>query len=529
MRTHRRTERANLPGGTTRSGIAPRAPSCAAVRFLDSAGAKAAGIGFLLAGLVVGGGCGSEPPPSVEVPALPTLRLAADGARLRDALGREVLLRGVNAGGRSKFPPFFPFPFAESGRPEQAGELPFARALDAYVARVADWGLDVVRLPFSWEALEPVRGTYDETYLDRYAAMAQAFGAQGIRVIVDFHQDVFARPFCGDGFPRWALPDPDVPDRESCTAWWTGYLGDPEVDRAFDRFWANEDGLRDAFEAMWRVVAARLWPVEGVIGFEPINEPHRGTADEAAWTRDVLEPFFARLAQVLREVAPGALVFVEPSGTDAADRATTFTPPVGEGFVFAPHYYNAAVYVLGPDAAAYDVVADLAPWAAWRDAHGVPLLLGEFGCRTGTEGGARYLGANFDALDSYLAHGTAWEYSTAADDWNDEGFRLTGPGGEETPSVGALVRVYPRAVAGTIASFRFDAAARRAELRFAARPGVTEIAVPARLYPEGVDMTVEGVDARWNDDPRRGLALVETRGPGTARVTIGPAAGRTGG
>jgi len=53
----------------------------------------------------------------------PSSRLTVDGRALRDAASRQVLLRGINAGGRSKLPPFFPFEFRESGEPDQAAAL----------------------------------------------------------------------------------------------------------------------------------------------------------------------------------------------------------------------------------------------------------------------------------------------------------------------------------------------------------------------------------------------------------------------
>jgi endoglycosylceramidase len=311
--------------------------------------------------------------------------------------------------------------------------------------------------------------------------------------------------------------------RTDCAHWFTGYLGDAEVNAVYDRFWANGDGLRDAFETMWRRVAERLWPVEGVIGFEIMNEPHNGSAALDDWSRSILRPFFTRMATVVREVAPGALAFFEPSGVDVSDQATALEPPDGDGFVFAPHYYAATVFLLGPDAATYDTDHDLGRWADWLATRDVPLLLGEFGCTTGTDGGRRYLQANFASLDRYLFHGTAWEYSTARDVWNEEAFSLTGWGGVETPSAQALVRSYPRAVSGRIVSFSWDAGTRRGTLAFEAVPGVTEIAAPIRLYPDGAAATLTGVPGRWAWDRAHGLLLVETSGTGEATVEVSPA------
>ncbi len=99
---------------------------------------------------------------------------------------------------------------------------------------------------------------------------------------------------------------------------------------------------------------------------------------------------------------------------------------------------------------------------------------------------------------------------------------MTRYGGEETPSAAALVRAYPRAVSGRITSFSFEADTRRGTLVFAAEPGVTELAAPARLYPEGVAGTLAGVGGRVAWDAARGLLLVETTGAGAATISFGP-------
>src|SRR5580693_2581777 len=167
-------------------------------------------------------GChASEPaaPPagtcSLTPPALASSQLRADGTALRDALGRVVVLRGVDAGGRSKLAPFAPFDFTGDG---------YDAALGAYLDRAASWGINALRVPFVWAAVEPTEGTYDPAFLARYDALLDGAWARGMFTIVDFHQDVYADVYCGDGFPDWTLPGPLPAPAHDCPDWGGEYL-----------------------------------------------------------------------------------------------------------------------------------------------------------------------------------------------------------------------------------------------------------------------------------------------------------------
>jgi endoglycosylceramidase len=463
-------------------------------------------------------GSGDQRPGPVK---LESMRLTVNGTRLLDAEGREVILRGVNAGGRSKFAPFFPFEFRESGLPDQAAAAPFEDALAEYLERVQSWGLDVLRLPFSWEALEPVRGTYDDVYLERYGAMIDAAANRGLRVIVDFHQDVFAGPYCGDGFPIWTLPKPvpDVPD--DCSGWFLGYMNNENVREAFDRFWSNQDGLRDAFGDMWRHLAGRLWPREGVIGFEVINEPGFGTADEEDWSKNVLEPFYVEMAGVIRENAPGAPVFFDSTGNSSFTAETPLDRPLAEGMIFAPHYYDPSVYINGYSGASLS--EPIGRLKTQAEEWGIPVILGEFGDKKNDPRAPEYVKLAFDALDEHLMHGTLWEYSCAVEDWNNEGFGIVAADGVEEPQVTAVIRAYPAAVAGTISSYSYDAKKRTGVLVFdALAGGITEIVVPTRLYQTGLDALITGGDASWSYFSDAQRLIVKTNVAETVSVSFGP-------
>ena len=162
--------------------------------------------------------CDSKPVARTCVVAPPQVdfRLTTVGTNFEDSLGRVVFLRGVDAGGRSKFAPYVPFDFAATD---------FDAALAQYMDRAASWGIDVMRVPFTWAALEPTQGQDDEAWLARYDALLDAAWARGIWTVVDFHQDVYAENLCGDGFPSWTLANPPAPHHD-CPQWSLEYFGD---------------------------------------------------------------------------------------------------------------------------------------------------------------------------------------------------------------------------------------------------------------------------------------------------------------
>ena len=242
-------------------------------------------------------------------------RWRVKGRAILDDRGRQVLLRGANAGGRSKRPPFLPWDVDDGRR--------------ILLDLLASWGLNCLRLPFTWEALEPERGTYDQAWLEAYAGLVDAAWQRGLGCIVDFHQDVFAAPFSGDGFPLWAVPAElrDLPGGDTADGhWFMQYLdGSGPVARCFDRLWANEDGLLDAMEAMWRTVAGRLAGHPGVIGYEVINEPGWGTAPIPQFEASTLPTVVTRMGRAILEQDPGALIVCGQPGTGALSRSEEHT------------------------------------------------------------------------------------------------------------------------------------------------------------------------------------------------------------
>lgn len=413
-------------------------------------------------------------------PVPPDWRLHADGRLLRDGLGRIVFLRGVDAGGRSKFAPYVPFDYP-SGQ--------YTAALDAYMDRAASWGIDAMRVPFVWAALEPTQGADDLAWLAQYQQLIDAAWTRGIWSVVDFHQDIYSQIFCGDGFPAWTVAPPPAPGPTCGQQWSLEYFDYAPVEGAFDAFWAGTTPVQSEYYGAWDAMIARFQNEPGVLGFEPINEPAAGSESETTFEATTLTDFYSKVVPHMRALAPGALVFVDPAGEDGTTVTTSMTRPQGDGIVFAPHYYP---ITSGEDSSV--VLSGLQSWANVGAAWNVPVFLGEFGISHDNEYGLSFMTAHFAALDVLGMSGTEWEYSVSAEEWNSETASVVASDGTEYPVAAALIRPFARAVAGDSIAQAWDPDTRTFTLSYvtsaSASTPITELELPARAYPSGYSITL---------------------------------------
>lgn len=449
--------------------------------------------------------------------------LERSGTIFVDRLDRHILLRGVNAGGRSKMPPFFPFPFAESGFENQEDAGTFEEEMALYVDRLVEWGHNVVRLPFPWEAVEPVRGEYDDVYVGRLVRYIEYLDSREIRVILDFHQDVFSRHFCGDGFPLWAVsePVPEIPHIDECKSWFMQYLTGGRMADEYARFWRNEDDLHVAFFAMWRHLIEQTRHIEGVIGYEMLNEPYEGGIPTDEWVSDYYIPMVESFADLVDELAPEKTAFFGSPGTDTLSGNTHVTLPERDNVAFGPHFYDPAVYVLGTRPGKWNPSKILNTFFGVSEAWNIPSFIGESGCRTQQEKCDLYLRDVYDALDALPYNVTTWEYSSTVDDWNNEGFGLVDFGGVERPAANEVVRTYPHATAGTFGSFTFDRVSGEANFTYeATAEGITELRVPKRIYSVAPVVTILEGDACAHWDEAAQMVLIQAAQAGRVKVRI---------
>ncbi len=443
---------------------------------------------------------------AITPPTLATGHLTAESTRLHDALGRAVILRGVNAGSRSKFAPYMPFEFSD--------ETSFTAGVTRLMTTVDGWGMNVIRLPFTWDAMEPTRGTFDEAYLGHYRALLDAAWARGLRVIVDFHQDAYAQVLCGDGFPAWTLGTlPHGAPHHDCPMWFQQYFApNSTVQLAFYRLYANQDGIADAMEAMWREMARRFGAHPAVMGFEVLNEPGWGTMDVREFERTTLPPFVTRMARAIQSVAPGAMVLQGGPGADALGGATMFQPPDVTPYVYAPHFYDPLV-ILGasygnPASARARLLSLVQAGYAWDR----PVLLGEFGGSYDSVDLGRFMRDVYDTLDRTLAHGTAWEVSFSAEEWNGERLNMLQGDGTERAFVAEVVRGYARVVDGRIERMEWNARAHTFVLEVSGGGSLpSEVFVPVRHVGSAPRIGIDAGCVSW--DAATGVLRVSPAGP----------------
>lgn len=410
-----------------------------------------------------------------------------------------MLLRGANVSGRSKTPPFLP--------------LDDPRDLD----RLAAWGMNAIRLLVTWEGIEPERGDYDDRYLERIAELARAAGELGLHVIVDFHQDLFARDYGGDGAPAWATAGPGA--RANGRSWFWHYALSSGVQRSFARFWRDEDGVRTAFFAAVAHTMRMFADIDAIVGWDLFNEPMGSLLDVASgrFERELLTDFHRESIALRDREAPGRLLFVEPTPLVAFGVPSRLGALVGSDLVHAPHLYDATALLASRFMPRLSTVPPALQRIA-RDGQRVqwPTVIGELGVLNGIRDSDAMMEDQCARLDRDFVSWLVWQYNPSTDDWNDEDASIVEPDGSERPWTAALVRPYPRALAGT--PVRWESQRERGwSLEYEATSrATTELVIPPRWDPAPY-WQCEGAQADLD-----GSVLLVRATPGArVRITLG--------
>ena len=401
-----------------------------------------------------------------------TVPVQVSGQRFVDTQGRVTVLRGINVSGDAKVPPFY--------------GVTAARQLDP----LPEWGLNTLRLLFTWEAFEPSPCDYEESYLQYFEQVTRWAAQRGLYVIVDFHQDAFSRfstGGCGEGFPAWAVHSSitlrEPLNDERCESWGTRMLIDVSHHRSWHHFHRDSEGARTRFLAMVERVAHRMAQHPNVIGYDVINEPW-GT------NRELLS-LYEDAAAVIRRQDPQAVLFIPPHAFLSSGLVGNGIPrPNLHNFAYAPHYYDPIMITfkwwLG-NTSAPPLNLMLRQAQTWD----VPMLLGEFGAPAGTRGGAAYIRQIYDWLDEAQVSSAHWNYTpnwnaATKDGWNHEDLSIT----DDTGALRDSFEVRPYAVATAGVPLALQVTAQRMEYRWQHAPerGATEVFIPPLWWQQGVSI-----------------------------------------
>jgi len=220
-----------------------------------------------------------------------------------------------------------------------------------------EWGFNCVRLGVMWPGVEPTRGVYNLTYLAVMRGIVAQLEFHGISTIVDFHQDVLAQKWCGEGVPGWLHPlltnstsgfhnscdgvfpavasvfgvcvpfskynisvdhQTGYPNVTEClNNEFSKYYETPDVSSAWQQFYTTQEVL-DAFVGYWSVIATAFKGATGVIGYNLINEPYPGDVWHApgllqpgAADRTHLTPLYTALHNTIHKIDPDVILLYE--------------------------------------------------------------------------------------------------------------------------------------------------------------------------------------------------------------------------
>ncbi|EGU76089.1 hypothetical protein FOXB_13386 [Fusarium oxysporum f. sp. conglutinans Fo5176] len=327
------------------------------------------------------------------------------------------------------------------------------------VQNMHDLGLNIVRLGHSWAGAEPVRGEYNQTFLDIMKKQTKLAEEHGIYVLVDVHQDVLAKQLCGHGVP------------------------DVTVGNAFGRLYNNFDGLGDAFAAYWKKLASEYVNTTNIVGYNLLNEPWAGDtyADPTLLVpgvadRKALEGLWNRASKQIRTVDNDTLIWFEGTTFDVLSGFNNV--PLGDGSktVHSFHYYNPPQ--LGP----------LKDTLYNRHKDNVRLktagVLTELTFWMGDDKQMTGLVEAMSATDANMVSWIGWAYENL----------YNGTSGKPYPELEKhYSRAYPAAIAGTPTSFAFDVTSGIFKLNFTSDPDInapTEIILPVSTFPNGYDIDI---------------------------------------
>lgn len=393
-------------------------------------------------------------------------------------------------------------------------------------------GFNLLQLRFTYGAIEPQPGQYDEAYVAQVVRTVRMLTSRGIRVMLQANQGNYGPKTHGQGFPEWATFTDGMPN--PALGFGPNFLANPALLRAWDNLWADRrtargEGIQAGFAKGLAKVVAPLADDPLVLGIDLLNEPWLGSryptcfpigrevpAGCPLFDNQVLKPFYERVIAALRPLMPRQTILYEPVPTFDLGVPTHLRGVGGDDprMAFTFHAYcsidgGGADLPSAPPSDAKERQCDkeedriLANAIRHGEAEDVPVLSSEFGATPLAVSTKRLM----EDHDRRLLSWTYAAYCCRARGEVPSGDVILDPRKPPTAAnlnhdkLVHLVRPYGAALTGTAERTSFDPASGRFELAYrTARPGggsypadlESVVHVPARQYPDGYDVAVRG-------------------------------------
>ena len=530
------------------------------------------------------------PPPTPSSPTpegvLPWLNVAhPDGGQpyIADDRGRMVLFHGAVPADLLDFGtsknwsaayPIDPAAYAGAQCPPIVSHSHYPPLCQSDIEEMAALGFNSLRLPLSWSLLEPKRGEFSQTYVDRTAQVVDWAKTLGMYVIIDMHQNAYshfvqAEPGSGvdlssnSGAPAWATITDGLPSKLLIP---NQREANPAVVEGFNNFWYNRDGIQDEYIKAIALLAKRFKDDSTVAGYSIFNEPQPGWNLPPGFEDLLLFPFYRRVIDAVTGVRDGLpcptgiympsfcgyadlgihdlrhLFFLEPGLLrQITDFPTHLGLPVSSypNLVFDIHAYTHGFTIEKLINSKSDPRTATYPWGGYDQTYnlakreatamGAALFVSEFG--------------NDPSYDSLLLanelleqekHLVGFAFWTWKENGGSNAWGVFDPGNNEigvTASSGCirlgrerqLARVYPRASADPKLTYHYDSETGAFTLKAQGRAGdaFTVVSIPREVTG---DVTVLGADRSVisNSDGSRVVTATPSGGAFSIAVAAAP-------
>lgn len=474
-------------------------------------------------------------------------KITLDGNKFVDVDGRQHLFHGVNA-------IYKEFPWM----PSRGAFDPKNSLGPEDIANLRHWGFNVVRLGVMWPGVETGPGQYNSTYLSEMVKLVNDLGDAGIYTIVDMHQDLGNRYFCGEGIPDFyveaLMNDPNsslaqgrdfpigyfsssayiipegqkYPSLDDCLSkQFANYYFTDKVGRLFQTLYTPGTDLHSGFIGVWQAIADAFKENPNVLGYELLNEPWFGdvisdptllVSEET--DKNFLQPLYIETAKtIFSRDTEATILYEEPPFSVRFPGFTT--PPINGRSIFSYHIYCGA--------SQGKVTCDTVElgledkFQHWLQETGYAAFMTEFGAvDNGTES-IKKIAYLIDLADKHIQSWSYWQMkyfgdittSNALESFYDANGHL------ETNKVKMLTRTFPHVVAGNITTTYFDRSTGDYTLTFSpAGDGISVVHVSSLWYPNNLSIQVDNTCVSFLQPDNDGYIILESKGCTSGEIKV---------